>query len=135
MSGIHVGQTYLDARGRERAGRGLGPLDEADRVFEVGLEVAPLGRGEALEPVEVEVRDVDRRGRVAVADRERRARDWDGDPERPAGAADEGRLAAAELAADGDDVAGPKLARERGGNRLGLRRRGGGQLHAQNRPS
>ena len=69
MSAIHVRQTYLDARRREGIGRRLGPLDEADRVLEVRLEVAPLGGGEALEAVEVEVRDVHRLGRVAVADR------------------------------------------------------------------
>ena len=49
----------------------------------------------------------DRHGRlVAVADREGRARDRALDAERAAGAADERRLAGAELARDRDDVAG-----------------------------
>src|SRR6058998_1692363 len=99
-------QTYLDTRRREGIGRSLGPLDEADRVLEVGLEVAPLGGGEALEAVEVEVRHVHRLGRVAVADRERRARNRNRHAERAAGAADEGCLAAAELARDRDHVTG-----------------------------
>ena len=51
------------------------------------------------------MRDVDRPA-VAVADRERRARDRLVDPERAAGAADERRLARAELARDEDDVTG-----------------------------
>src|SRR5205823_14883876 len=41
-SGIHVRQTYLDARRGEGAGRRLRPLDEADRVLEVRLELPPL---------------------------------------------------------------------------------------------
>ena len=51
-------QTYLHAHRRECTRGGLGPLDEADRALEVGLEVAPLGRRKALEAVEIEVRDV-----------------------------------------------------------------------------
>ena len=43
------------------------------------------------------------------------------DPERPAGAADQGRLAAAELAGDQDDVAGPQLGGEPRPERLGRR--------------
>src|SRR5919201_1702637 len=69
----------------------------------------------------VEVRDGDG-GRVAVADRVRRARHRLLDAERAAGAADEGRLAGAELAGDRDDVA----ERERGGeSRPELLRLGG----------
>ena len=62
---------------------------------------------EPREAVEVEVRDR-RRRLVAVPDREGRARDRLGDAERPRGAADERRLAGAELAGDGDDVARPR---------------------------
>ena len=98
-------------RGRRKHRRArLGPLDEHDRVVEVRLEVAPLRRRDAREAVEVEVRDVDRAG-VAVADREGRARDRRGHAERAAGAAHERRLARAELARDGDDVARSRAAR------------------------
>src|SRR4051812_32390035 len=108
MCRVHVRQTYRDPHRWERAGRRLGPFDEADRVLEVGLEIAPLGRGEALEAEEVEVRDIGV-ALVPVADREGRARDRAGDPERPARSPDEGRLAAPELARDGDDVSFRKL--------------------------
>ena len=101
------------ADGRKVVAGRLGPLDEADGVVEVGLEVAPLGGGDAGEAVQVEVRDVDA-AVVAVADRERRARDRLGDAERPAGAAHEGRLAGAELARDADHVAGLQAARPGG---------------------
>src|SRR4029079_11551526 len=111
MRRVHVGQTYLDAHRRQRTGRGLGPFDEADRVLEVRLEVAPLGGGEALKAEEIEVRDVRIAG-VAVTDREGRARHAGGHAERAAGAADERGLAAAELARDRDDVSGNEVARE-----------------------
>ena len=74
------------------------------------------------EAVEVEVRHR-RRPVVEVADRERRARHRLLDPERPAGAAHERRLARAELAPEQDDVTGPKQAGERAAERLGLGRR------------
>src|SRR5919108_6575644 len=128
MSGIHVRQTYLHAHGRERADRGLGPLDEADRVFEVRFEVAPLRRRQALEAEEIEVRDV-RVGRVAVPDREGRARHRRRDPERAAGAPNERGLAATELAGDGDHVTGAQRGRQVRGDRLRIRRRGGAHLH------
>src|SRR5204863_6067132 len=99
MCGVHVGQTYRDPHRWERTGRGLGPFDEADRILEVRLEVAPLRRRETLEAEEVEMRDL-RVARVPVADREGRASDRRRDAERPARAADEGRLAAAEVAGD-----------------------------------
>src|SRR5205823_3271039 len=88
-------------RGEELVRVRLGPLDEDDRAVEVRLEVAPLGRRDALEPEEVEVRD-ENAALVAVPDRVRRARNRPLDAEPPAGAADEGRLAGAELAGDGD---------------------------------
>jgi hypothetical protein len=119
MCRVHVRQTYRDPHGWERAARRLRPLDEADRVLEVGLEIAPLGRREPLEAEEVEVGDVGIAG-IPVADGEGRARDRRGDPERPARAADEGRLAAAQLARDGDDVALDKLPRQLRGDRFGL---------------
>src|SRR5439155_13670259 len=119
MRRVHVRQTYLHARGRKRAGRRLGPLDEADRVLEVRLEVAPLRRRDALEAEEIEVRDV-RIARVAVADGEGRARHVPGDPELAARAADEGGLAAAELAGHRDDIAGDELASHLARYRHGL---------------
>jgi hypothetical protein len=128
---VHVRQTYRDAHRRERVAGRLWPLDEADRVGEVGLEIAPLRGREALEPVQVEVRDVGAAG-VAMADRERRARDGDFDAECAAGAADERRLAGAELAGDRDDVTDAEAAREQRCDGLG--RFGGGGLD-QKRPS
>ena len=93
--------TATGARQRRRAG--LGPLDERDRIVEVGLEITPLGGRETHEPVEVEMADVDGAA-IPVADRERRARHGLHDPERPAGAPDERRLAGTELPADQDNV-------------------------------
>src|SRR5919204_2555100 len=134
MTRIHVRQTYLDPNRRERARGGFRPFDEADRVLEVRLQVAPLGRREPPEAKEVEMRHV-RDAWVAVADGERRARHGPGHAESATRAADEGRLAAAQLARDSDDVSGAELARERRRYRFRLRRRGGAKLHAQNRPS
>src|SRR5581483_10577803 len=96
-----------DARPRQPLPPVLRPFDEDDGVLEVRLQVAPLLGIEPRAAVEVEVRDRHRR-LVAVADRERRARDGARDAERPRGAADERRLARAELTRDGDDVAGAK---------------------------
>jgi hypothetical protein len=124
-------QTYLDAHGREGSGRCLRPLDEADRVLEVRLEIAPLGRRKTLKAIEIEVGDI-RPARIAVADREGRARHRALDPERPARAAHESRLPGAELARDGDDVAEAELPREAGGDGLGLV---GGRGFDQKRPS
>ena len=119
MRGVHVLQTDGEADRRQARARGLGPLHEADRVVEVRLEVAPLGGRDRGEAEEVEVR-VGHAAAVAVPDREGRARDGTGDAERAARAADEGRLAGAELARDGDDVAGDEPRRERCGQRLRL---------------
>src|SRR5579885_845607 len=116
---------------REPAAGVLGPFDERDRAVEVRLEVAPLGGVDPRQPVEIEVRD-GRRGLVAVADRERGARNRPGDPEGAGGAPDEGRLAGAELAGDGDHVARPEPHRQARGERLGLLRRGGDRLHPGN---
>ena len=80
-----------DARRRKRRRTCLRPLDEDDRVVEVRLEVAPLGRRDAREAVEVEMGDRDPPA-VAVTDRERRARHRLGHAERSARAADERRL-------------------------------------------
>ena len=85
-----------------------GPLDEGDRAGgEVVVEQGRVLAGEALEAVEVEVGDGQPPAVVALADREGRRGDRALDPERPAGAADQGRLAGADLAADDDDVTGP----------------------------
>src|SRR5207248_4077091 len=81
----------------------LRPFDERDRVVEVRLEVAPLGRRHAGEAIEVEMGDLALGAVVAVADRVRRAGDALAHAERDAGAANERRLPRAELAGDGDD--------------------------------
>ena len=75
-----------------------------DVVLEQGRVLGP----DVLEPVEVEVRHR-HPARVALADRERRRGDPLGDPERPAGPADQGRLPGPDLAAHQDDVAGREL--------------------------
>src|SRR5436190_2819088 len=118
---IHVRQTYRDPHRRERVRGGLQPLHEADRVLEVRLEIPPFCRRKPLEPEEIEVRDVGFPG-VAMADREGRARHGYFDLERPASAANEGRLARAELARHGNDVAGLELSRQPSRDRLRLRR-------------
>ena len=89
---------------RKHADACLGPLDEDERVLEVRLEVGPLRRRDRGEAVEVEVGDGDVAALVAVTDGEGGAGDRRGDAERTTGAADEGRLAGAELAGHGDDV-------------------------------
>jgi hypothetical protein len=123
----------LEAHGdpcrRQHPGARLRPLDEHDRVVEVGLEVAPFRGGDVAKAEEVEVRDLDA-SVVAVADREGRARDGLRHAERAAGAAHERRLPRAELARDRDDIArlqaGDELRRELfrflGGVSLGQKR-------------
>ena len=123
-------QTHREARRGQDALARLGPLDERDRSVEVRLEVPPLRRRDAFEAVEVEVRDLDALAVVAVADGVGRARHALAHAERAAGAADEGRLAGAELARDGDDVAGCELPRELRRERLCLLRRIALLLHA-----
>src|SRR5688500_8389790 len=118
-----------DARGRQDARAGLGPLDERDRVLEVRLEVAPLGRRHAREAIEVDVRDVDAPA-VAVTDREGRTRHRLDDADRATGPAHERRLARAELTADRHDVAGAEPLRQPARERLSLRGRRGRQLDA-----
>ena len=76
------------------------------------------------------MRDLDAVAVVAVADRVRRARDALAHAERAARAADERRLAGAELARDRDDVAGREPPRELGRERLRLLRRLALLLHA-----
>src|SRR4051794_16807526 len=106
---VHVRQTYRDAHGRERMFGRLRPFDEADRVFEVRLQIAPFGRRKPLETEEIEVRDV-RVPLVAVTHREGWAGHGNLDPEGAAGAPDEGRLAGTELPRDCDHVADPEPA-------------------------
>src|SRR4051794_31228050 len=99
MGFVDVGERNLRTRRRKPPAPVLGPFDERDRPVEVRLEICPLlgiDRGDA---VEVEVRD-GYGGVVAVADREGRAGDGLAHPERPRGAADERRLAGAQLAGD-----------------------------------
>ncbi len=124
-----------DVEGGQAVAGDLGPFDERDAVGaellaeEVGLLVA-----EALgETEQVEVGHRHAAVLVPARDRERRARDRDLHPERAARAADEGRLAGAELARDEDDVARAQRPRQVGGDRLGLRR--GGRLGGDGGPS
>ena len=73
---------------------------------------------------------------VAVADRVGRARHRLRDAERAAGAADERRLAGAELAGDGDDVARRRVARRRAAASASVSSGERGlDLGGQNRPS
>src|SRR5439155_18754120 len=109
-----------EAGGRQSRLAYLRPLDEHHRVVEVRLEVSPLGGGETAESVEVEVRNVGGAAVVAMTDRERRARDGVLDAQRPAGAADECRLARSELARDGHHVSRGQAVRERRRNCLSL---------------
>jgi len=123
-------QTHGVARRGQDALAGLRPLDERDRPLEIRLEIPPLRWGDALEAVEVEVRDLDAVAVVAMADRVRGAGDALSYAERPARAADERGLAGAELARDRDDVAGRKPSRELRSERLRLLRRVALLLHA-----
>src|SRR5919201_4032063 len=111
MGVLSVPQTGCDPRRGKRVAGRFGPLDEADRVIEVRLEVAPFRCRESLKAIEVEMGNVGRAG-VAVPDRVRGARHRHSDPERTAGPADERGLARPELSGDGDDVAGGKLVRD-----------------------
>jgi hypothetical protein len=120
-----------DTRRRQDAFARLGPFDEDDRVVEVRLEVSPLGRRDLAEAEEVEVRDVDAPV-VAVTDGEGRARDRLRDAEGAARAAHERRLPRAQLARDGDDIAGLEVGRELRRELFGLF---GGVGLGQNRPS
>ena len=133
MRRVHVRQTYRDPHGWERTARRLGPLDEADRIVEVGLDRAPVRLGDPGEPVEIEMRH-GYATLVPVADRVGRARHGRFDAERAASATDERRLARPELAGDGDDVAGPQMNGDARGERFGLL--GGASLDlGQNSPS
>ena len=108
------------SRGARQGALGpLGPLDEHDRTVEVGLDRSPVGLGHAGKAIEIEVRDR-HAPLVAMPDRVGRARHGLRDAERPAGAADERRLAAAELAGDEDDVARLEARGDARGERLGL---------------
>src|SRR5712692_9897350 len=125
MVRVDVVKAYCDAWLGEPARPRLG------RSHEVGLELGPLRRVRVLEAKQVEVRDAV----VAVADREGRARHRGGHAECPAGTADEGRLARADLAGDGDDVPGQELHGQTRGQALGLLRRACSDCELQNSPS
>jgi len=100
-------EPHSDAYRRQNSFPRFGPLDEDDGVIEVRLEIAPLRRRHhLLEAKKIDVRHVDS-ALVPVADGVRRARDRPFDAERAGGAADERRLAGAELAGDRHDVARP----------------------------
>src|SRR4029078_4473682 len=111
-------QTHREAGRRQDSLPRLRPLDERDRTVEVRLEISPLRRRDALEAVEVEVRDLDAVAVVAIADRVGRASHALTYAECAARAADEGRLPGAELPRDSDDVAPRAPPRARGRDRL-----------------
>src|SRR6186997_2311784 len=117
----HVLQTHARLLGWQEPRSGLRPLDEDDGILEVLLQVSPLGMRHALEPIEVEVRDVNP-PRVAVADRVGGAGHGPLDAERTRGPAHESRLAGAELPLDEDDVAQSKADRQLRGDALSLLR-------------
>src|SRR4029079_13343236 len=53
-----MSQQDMKSRRGQRVAGSLRPLDEADRSVEIRLEIAPLGRRDALESIEVEMRDI-----------------------------------------------------------------------------
>ena len=112
----------LDARRRQNAGSRFRPLDEDDRVVEVGLEVPPLRRRHAAKAKEVEVGHVDA-ALVPMTDGVRGACDCSFDAERTARTTDERRLARSELARDRHDVAGAQIRSEARSDLLRLFRR------------
>src|SRR5688572_30178528 len=125
-------QPHTHPRGRQYAVPGLGPLDEDHGVLEVGLEVAPLRVRDAVEAVEIQVRDV-RRARVTVPEGVRRAGHRPRDAELAGRTAHEGGLPGAELSRDRDNVAGLELPGDRSADALGLL--GRGRLELDHRPS
>ena len=120
-------QTHARLLGRKESGSGLRPFDEDDRVLEVLLEVSPLRVRHTVEPIEVEVGDVNR-PRVPMPDRVRRARHRALHPQCARRPADEGRLAGAELSLDEHDVTGNEPLGQAGGDSLGLLGRAGLEL-------
>src|SRR6266540_2157226 len=121
--GSRMPQLDAEPRRGQRLARRLRPLDEADRAVEIGLEIAPLGRRDALEAIQIEMGHV-HVSTVPMADGVSRARHRALDAECVTGTADECRLARAELARDGDHVSGPQLSRELRGDALRLLGRG-----------
>src|SRR6266404_4125795 len=101
MGFVDVCQSHRRAHRRKPGACVLGPLDERNRAIEVRLEVAPILRAEPTDAVEVEMSHRDACC-VAVPDRERGARNRLLDAKCTARAADEGRLAGAELARNAD---------------------------------
>ena len=106
----------------------LGPFDEGDRAVEVRLEVAPLLGVEPGEAVEVEVGD-GRRRLVAVADRERRARDGPATPSARAAPRTNVVLPAPSSPETATTSPTREPRGEPGGERLRLRRRRRHELH------
>src|SRR5262249_40967200 len=114
----------------------LRPLDEGDRVGgEVVLEQRRVLAVEATEPVQVEVRDPGVAATVALADREGRRGDRLLHAERPTGAADERRLAGAELARDDDHRAGRQIGGDPRSERFRVLRGGGDETAHPNMSS
>ena len=116
-----MSQQDVKAWRRERLAGSLRPLDEADRPVEVRLEIAPLGRRDALESIEVEMRDI-YASTVPMTNREGGAGNGPGHAQSAACPSHERRLAGAELPRDGDHVAGLELRGQLGGDPLGLLR-------------
>ena len=120
--------TELDAERsgncRDHADRGLGllrPLDESYAAWaDLVVEQPGLLPARSLKPLAVKVRDQKVALFVAIANGVARARHGPIEAERAAGAADEGRLAAADLTADVDDGAGCELIGELSGERFSL---------------
>jgi hypothetical protein len=102
---------HAEARRRQDAGSGLGPLDERDGVVEVRLQVSPFRVRKTREAVQVEMRHR-HHSFVPVSDRERRARHGRGHSERATRSPDERRLSGTKLARHGHDIARTQLATE-----------------------
>src|SRR3954447_16149153 len=97
------------------------PLDEGDSVgTEVVVEQRRVLVLEVFQAIEVEMGDRHPPALVALADREGGRGDGPGDAEGGAGAADQRRLAAAELAGEEDQVARLQPLGDAGAERFGL---------------
>ena len=105
----------------EAPGRRAGPLDEGDRLrAHVVLENRRVFALQRFQPVEVEMGDGDSRAAVDLADREGRRCDRIGDPQGPAGAADQRRLAGPQVARDDDDGTRAEPGGDLGPDRFGF---------------
>src|SRR3954468_2132211 len=102
----YMRESHLQGRTAELTLARPRPLDEGDPLrAQVVVEQGRVLVLEDLQSVEVEVGDRQAATRVALTDREGGRGDGAGDPEGAAGAADQRRLAGAEVAGEEDDVA------------------------------